>query len=325
MDNKDILLDVKDLRTHFVTKAGTVRAVDGVSFSLAKGDSLGIVGESGSGKTITALSIMRLIPGPAGRIIGGSIRFHGKDLLKIPEAAMRRIRGNDISMIFQDPMTSLNPIMTVGHQIAEAVRLHQRVPNKSAHKTAVDMLELVGIPDASRRVSNYPFEFSGGMRQRAMIAMALSCSPQLLIADEPTTALDVTIQAQILELMQKLQEETGSTIIMITHDLGVVAELCKKVLVMYAGCPVEKAGVEDLFANPKHPYTWGLLGSIPSIEGTKQRLVPIEGAPPDLRSLPEGCRFYQRCKYRKEICKLRKPEEKEAAVGHSVCCHLYSE
>ena len=323
---QELLLQVKDLRTHFYTEAGVVKAVDGVDLEINKGETLGVVGESGSGKSITAMSIMRLIPVPPGKIVSGEVIFDGKDLIKATESDMMKIRGNDIAMIFQDPMTSLNPVLTVGEQIMEAIILHQKTGRSEAKKRAVEMLKKVGIPEAESRVNNYPHQFSGGMRQRVMIAMALSCNPKLLIADEPTTALDVTIQAQILDLMNNLKKDFGTAIMMITHDLGVVAELCQKVLVMYAGNTVEYTSAEALFAAPKHPYTWGLLGSLPKLdESAKQRLEPIEGQPPDLRRLPQGCNFAPRCKHKKPICEQQKPTLQEIEPGHFVSCFLYGE
>ena len=323
---QELLLQVKDLRTHFYTEAGVVKAVDGVDLEINKGETLGVVGESGSGKSITAMSIMRLIPVPPGKIVSGEVLFSGKDLIKATESEMMKIRGNDIAMIFQDPMTSLNPVLTVGEQIMEAIILHQKTGRSEAKKRAVEMLKKVGIPEAEGRVNNYPHQFSGGMRQRVMIAMALSCNPKLLIADEPTTALDVTIQAQILDLMNNLKKDFGTAIMMITHDLGVVAELCQKVLVMYAGNTVEYTSAEALFAAPKHPYTWGLLGSLPKLdESAKQRLEPIEGQPPDLRRLPQGCNFAPRCKHKKPICEQQKPTLQEIEPGHFVSCFLYGE
>jgi len=318
------LLQVSNLKTHFITKAGTVKAVDGVSFNVKKGQTLGIVGESGSGKTITVMSIMRLIPQPPGKIVAGEVVFQGEDLLKKTEKEMRKIRGNEISMIFQDPMTSLNPVMTVGQQIMEAVLFHQRVTKKVAKQKALEVLIKVGIPEPEQRLAEYPHQFSGGMQQRVMIAMALACSPKLLIADEPTTALDVTIQAQILELMNELQQDFNTSVIMITHDLGVVAEVCEEVLVMYAGKPVEKTSVDKLFESPKHPYTLGLLRSLPKLgEAQKERLIPIEGNPPDLHCLPPGCNFAERCDKKSETCLLDKPKFREIEPGHWVSCHIY--
>jgi len=323
---QELLLQVKDLRTHFFTDAGVVKAVDGVDLEIQKGETLGVVGESGSGKSITAMSIMRLIPVPPGRIVSGEVIFNGKDLIKASEAEMMKIRGNEIAMIFQDPMTSLNPVLTVGEQIMEVIVLHQKISRSEAKKKTIEMLKKVGIPEAQSRVDNYPHQFSGGMRQRVMIAMALSCNPKLLIADEPTTALDVTIQAQILDLMNNLKKDFGTAIMLITHDLGVVAELCQKVLVMYAGNTVEYTDAGALFAAPKHPYTWGLLGSLPKLDETeKQRLEPIEGQPPDLRHLPKGCNFAPRCKHKKLICEQQKPTLYEVETGHFVSCFLYEE
>lgn len=319
----EVILEVKDLRTHFITNTGTVKAVDGVSFQLEKGKSLGVVGESGSGKSITALSIMGLIE-PPGKIIGGEILFNGANLLTKTERQMAHIRGNEIAMIFQDPMTSLNPLLRVGEQIAEAIVLHQKTNKKQAWQLAEEMLRKVGIPEAEKRVRQFPHEFSGGMRQRAMIAIALSCNPKILIADEPTTALDVTIQAQILDLINKLQQDLNTATIMITHDLGVVAEVCQEVLVMYAGRPVEYANVETILERPKHPYTWGLLASLPKLqEAEKKRLSPIEGNPPDLANLPPGCAFAPRCPHKTAVCEAEDPDGKYLAPGHFVCCHLY--
>jgi len=285
------LLSVRGLKTYFQSEDGLVPAVDGISFDLERGGALGIVGESGSGKSVTSLSIMRLIPSPPGKIVAGEILFEGEDLLKKSEAEMRKIRGNDISMIFQEPMTSLNPVFTVGDQIMEAIMLHQRLDKKAAREKAIEMLKLVGIPEPQRRVDEYPHQLSGGMRQRVMIAMALSCNPKLLIADEPTTALDVTIQAQILDLMRKLREELGTAIILITHDLGVIAEMVEEVIVMYAGQIVERTDVRSLFRSPKHPYTEGLLGSLPKLGQKTERLQTIEGVVPSPFNMPEGCRF----------------------------------
>lgn len=319
------LLRVNNLQTYFFTEEGVVKAVDGVSFTLEKGRTLGIVGESGSGKSVTAMSILRLIPSPPGKVAGGEIFFKGRDLLKNTEKEMREIRGNKIAMVFQDPMTSLNPVLKVGEQIAEVITLHRNLPKRAAWEKTVEMLEKVGIPEPRMRAGCYPHEFSGGMRQRAMIAMALSCNPELLIADEPTTALDVTIQAQILDLMNQLKDEFNASIILITHDLGVVAELCDQVLVMYAGKPVEQANVQSLFENSKHPYTWGLLGSLPRLEDEQSRLEPIEGAPPDLRYLPPGCSFAPRCRRAQPLCFVELPRFRELELGHWVSCHLYDQ
>jgi len=319
----ETLLSIEDLKTYFYTDAGVVKAVDGVSFSIEKGKTLGVVGESGSGKSITAMSILQLIPSPPGRIAGGRIIFEGVNLLEKSPEEIRKIRGNEISMIFQDPMTSLNPVLTVGEQLTEVIILHQKLDKKAARIKAAEMLGLVGIPDPDKRLKAYPHEFSGGMRQRAMIAMALSCNPKLLIADEPTTALDVTIQAQILELMNDLKAKLNTSIMMITHDLGVIAEICDDVVVMYAGKPVEYADVQTIFTSPQHPYTWGLLASLPKIEGeNRQRLEAIEGLPPDLRNMPPGCPFAPRCPKAVEICFREQPVSREIVQGHSVACHL---
>jgi len=320
------LLSVKDLEVTFKTEDGIVRAVNGLSLSLEAGETLGIVGESGSGKSVTALSIMRLIAMPPGRIESGSIEFNGQDLLQVGESQMRQIRGNKISMIFQDPMTSLNPVLTVGDQIAEAIMLHQHKHKREAMKRAVEMLNVVRIPEAEKRINNYPHQFSGGMRQRVMIAMALACDPQLLIADEPTTALDVTIQAQILDLMRDLQKRRNSAIILITHDLGVVAEVCERVLVMYAGNLVEYGTVDQIFREPKHPYTWGLLQSLPRLDETgRKRLVPIDGQPPNLLRLPTGCPFAARCRYSLADCPTVPPPLVDFGNGHVARCVLYKE
>ncbi|SEA42522.1 oligopeptide transport system ATP-binding protein [Thalassobacillus cyri] len=319
------ILEVKDLHTHFFTKAGTVKAVDGVSFSVKPGETLGIVGESGSGKSITAMSVMKLVPSPPGKIVSGDIRFNGESLLLKKEKEMRKIRGKDISMIFQDPMTSLNPVFSVEKQMMETILTHENMNKQQARNRAIELLDLVGIPDAAKRLKNYPHEFSGGMRQRVMIAMALACNPKVLIADEPTTALDVTIQAQILDLLKKLQQELGMAIIMITHDLGVVAEVCDRVMVMYAGKPVEFSSVKELFDHPKHPYTWGLLSSIPQIHNRKERLEAIKGLPPDLRDLAKGCSFAPRCTHVKEECLTKDPALLEDETDHFVRCLLYEQ
>jgi len=320
----EVILEVKDLHTFFNTEAGVVKAVNGVNFKLEKGHSLGVVGESGSGKSITALSIMRLI-NPPGKIVSGEILFEGNDLLKKTAKEMTTIRGNDIAMIFQDPMTSLTPVLRVGEQLVEVIRLHQKVGKVEAWKRAVEMLKKVGISEAEDRVKRYPHEFSGGMRQRVMIAIALSCNPKLLIADEPTTALDVTIQAQILDLIIKLQSDYGTATILITHDLGIVAEVCKDVLVMYAGRPVEYSDVATVLENPKHPYTWGLLASIPKLdEKEKTRLSPIVGTPPDFLNMPAGCPFAPRCPHKVAVCEIEDPVSRLIAPGHYVSCHLYN-
>jgi oligopeptide/dipeptide ABC transporter ATP-binding protein len=319
----DYLLEVKNLRTYFFTDEGIVKAVDDVSFGLKKGESLGIVGESGSGKSVTALSIMRLIQDPPGKIIGGEIIFRGEDLLKKKEEEMREVRGNKISMVFQDPMTSLNPVFTIGDQIMEAIILHQKLDKVSARKKAIEMLEIVRIPEASKRIDEYPHQFSGGMRQRVMIAMALSCNPEILIADEPTTALDVTIQAQIIELIKQLQKDLGMSLILITHDMGIVAESCQNVLVMYAGKVVEYADVRTIFKKPSHPYTIGLLESVPRLDVRKERLKAIEGQPPDLVALPNHCYYAERCPYKTERCLEEIPDLIEVEPGHYSRC-LYA-
>jgi len=316
----DTLLSVRNLKTYFYTEDGVVPAVDGVSFDLERGGTLGIVGESGCGKSVTSLSIMRLIPTPPGKIVSGEILFEGRDLVQLSEAEMRKIRGNEISMIFQEPMTSLNPVFTIGNQIMEAIMLHQKLDKASARKKAVEMLSLVGIPSPEKRIDEYPHQLSGGMRQRVMIAMALSCNPKLLIADEPTTALDVTIQAQILDLMRELQKELGTAIIMITHDLGVIAELVERVVVMYTGVIVESADTATIFANPQHPYTQGLLGSIPRLDSSVKRLQAIPGTVPTPGNFPKGCGFHPRCPYAKEICEAKRPPEFEVEPGHYAAC-----
>jgi oligopeptide/dipeptide ABC transporter ATP-binding protein len=314
------LLEVRDLRTHFAVEGGEFRAVDGVSFTLEAGRTLGIVGESGCGKSVTSLSIMRLVPEPPGRIAGGEILFDGDDLLKLPADAMRDLRGNEIAMIFQEPMTSLNPAFTIGDQIEEAVIRHRGLDRKAARAHALEMLRRVRIPAPERRLDDYPHKLSGGMRQRAMIAMALACDPKLLIADEPTTALDVTIQAQILDLLRRLRDETGAAIILITHDLGVIAELAQEVLVMYAGAVVERAPVETLFAEPQHPYTVGLLGSIPKLHEEQERLATIEGMVPNPLDMPRGCRFNPRCPFAIAICREKEPPLGEVRPGHFSAC-----
>ena len=321
------ILEVRNLSTTFYTEAGVARAVDDVSFNVYKGRTLGIVGESGCGKSVTSLSIMRLIPNPPGKISGGQILYKGRDLVKLPIAEMRAIRGNEISMIFQEPMTSLNPVFTVGDQIMEAIVLHQKVSKKEALGRAIEMLKLVGIPSPETRVHDYPHQLSGGMRQRIMIAMALSCNPSVLIADEPTTALDVTIQAQILDLMRKLRETLGMALILITHDLGVIAETADEVLVMYAGKVVEQGPVGEIFANPKHPYTRGLLSSIPkfSTDPTKRekkkRLETIPGIVPALTELPQGCRFQSRCTHVVEECRGKEPPLRVVGPEHLIACY----
>jgi oligopeptide/dipeptide ABC transporter ATP-binding protein len=318
------MLEIDDLRTHFFTRRGVVRAVDGVSYAVHRGKTLGVVGESGCGKSVTALSILRLVADPPGRIVGGAIRFDGKDLLQLSERQMERVRGNDISMIFQEPMTSLNPVLTVGHQISEAVVLHQKLSTRDGLDKAVEMLRLVHIPEPERRAHEYPHQLSGGMRQRVMIAMALSCNPKILIADEPSTALDVTIQAQILDLMQELCENLGTAIILITHDMGVIAENAERVVVMYAGKKVEEADAEELFSRPCHPYTEGLLGSIPRLDQAaktnRARLDEIAGVVPSLYHLPKGCTFADRCNYASDQCREAFPPLEEKRPGHWAAC-----
>ena len=323
--NDTALLSVSELSTHFFSEEGIVKAVDGVTFAIQKGETLGIVGESGCGKSVTALSIMRLIPNPPGKIISGTIEFEGESLTELNEDQMREIRGNRISMIFQEPMTSLNPVFTIGDQIAEAVSLHQGLRKKPAFEKALEMLKVVGISAPERRVNEYPHELSGGMRQRVMIAMALSCNPSLLIADEPTTALDVTIQAQILELMNNLKEEFRAAIILITHDLGVVAQTAQHVIVMYAGKIVESSNVIDIFENPLHPYTRGLLRSIPNEETiiNKTKLTEIPGIVPNLADLPAGCPFHPRCPDKIDRCTLDQPQLSKYDKDHAVSCWLY--
>jgi peptide/nickel transport system ATP-binding protein len=318
------LLSVRDIRTHFFNEDGVTRAVDGVSFDVMPGETLGIVGESGCGKSVTALSILRLLPARLGRTVEGTITFDGTDLLTLDEDRMRAIRGNSVAMIFQEPMTSLNPVLTVGHQIAESVRIHQGKPKDEAWARAGEMLEFVRIPDARKRLGDYPHQFSGGMRQRVMIAMALACNPRLLIADEPTTALDVTIQAQILKLMLELKERTGAAVVLITHDLGVVAETCQRVMVMYAGKKIEEAPVTSLFDQPAHPYTRGLMASIPRLNkriGGKRRLSEIPGMVPSLKAPIIGCAFAPRCAHANARCGAETPELRSIGAGHIVACH----
>lgn len=320
----EILLEIKNLKTVFHTYDGDVKAVDGVDLTIHRGEIVGIVGESGCGKSVTSLSIMRLIPSPPGEIQADKMVLNGKDLLKLSEEELYKIRGNEISMIFQEPMTSLNPVYTVGEQIMEALELHQGMDEKTARKKAIEVLDLVQIPSPHKRVDDYPHQLSGGMRQRVMIAMALACHPSLLIADEPTTALDVTIQAQILDLLRKLQQDLGMAIMLITHDLGVVAELVKKVVVMYAGVVVEKADVKDLFAKPLHPYTQGLLTSMPRLDQEQEKLNVIPGAVPNPLNLPSGCRFHTRCQQCMEICRQEEPPIFKDK-GREVRCWLYRE
>jgi oligopeptide transport system ATP-binding protein len=315
-------LEIKNLKTRFHTEDGIVHAVNGVSYPMEEGEILGIVGESGCGKSVHALSIMRLIPIPPGEIADGEVLFQGRDLISLSESAMRQVRGRDIAMVFQDPMTSLNPVYTVGFQIEEALMLHLNMDKKQARERAGDLLDMVGISGARERLDNYPHQFSGGMRQRAMIAMALSCNPKLLIADEPTTALDVTIQAQIIDLVKRLQEELGMAVMWITHDLGIVAEMAHRINVMYAGYIIERGQVRDIYKRTRHPYTMGLLGSLPRLDeapGTK--LISIPGLPPDLIDLPKGCPFYVRCTYRVEQCKDEMPVLEETdGIDHTVAC-----
>ena len=317
------LLEVRDLRTYFRTDDGIVKAVDGVNFTVEKGKTLGIVGESGSGKSVTCLTIMGLNPKKSA-ITSGEALFNGEDLITMSKKRLREIRGNDVAMIFQDPMTSLNPVHTIGKQLVEAIQLHRDVSKRQAKLRALELLKAVGIPRAERRIDDYPHQFSGGMRQRVMIAMALVNDPDLLIADEPTTALDVTTQAQILELMDRLQREFGSAIIMITHDLGVIAEIADEVVVMYAARVAEKGTVEQLFTRPHHPYTWGLLGSLPRLDADTERLVQIQGQPPSLLNPPRGCRFNPRCPYVMNICKQKEPDLRPISDEgeHLQACHL---
>ena len=344
VDPAEALLEVKNLRTTFFTADGSVDAVDNVSFNVRRGEAVALVGESGCGKSVTAMSIMRLVA-PPGKITGGAIRFKGRDLAKITEREMRDVRGNDIAMVFQEPMTSLNPVFKIGAQVAEAIRIHRKVGKKEAWKQAGDMLELVSIPDPHKRLHDYPHQLSGGMRQRVMIAIALSCDPELLIADEPTTALDVTIQAQIMELLAGLQKRLGLAVLLITHDLGVVAEFCERIVVMYTGRVVEEAPVRELFANPAHPYTRGLLRSLPSIEKTPKdeappkteaeahstfnpppgRLATIAGMVPPISNLPQGCKFNPRCPDVMDICLGNEPALMPVAAGQSARCYLHGD
>ncbi len=316
------LLEVKGLKTTFATAAGPVRAVDGVSWDVQEGETVALVGESGCGKSVSALSIMRLIEGPAGRIDSGEIIYKGRDLLKLSEEEMRNVRGGEIGMVFQEPMTALNPVLTIGRQLTEGLEIHEGMDSGAARARAVELLGLVGIPDGERRLSQYPHQFSGGMRQRMMIAMALACNPSLILADEPTTALDVTIQAQILELMRDLSRRLGAAMLIITHNLGVVARYADRVNVMYAGRIIEQASAAELYANPRHPYTLGLLRSVPRLdEPRRERLQPIEGQPPDLTRLPPGCAFAPRCAYRQARCEAEAPVlEPSGAAGHVSAC-----
>lgn len=322
---EDLLLQVKDLKTYFYTDDGVVKAVDSVDFIIKKGKTLGMVGESGCGKSVTALSVLRLIQEPPGKIVSGEICFKGEELLKKTPEEMRKVRGNDISMIFQEPMTSLNPVYTIGEQISEAIILHQKLNKEKALKKTVEMLRLVSIPSPEKRIYEYPHELSGGQRQRAMIAMALSCNPDLLIADEPTTALDVTIQAQILELIKKLKDEIGMSVLMITHDLGVIAEVSDDVVVVYAGKAVEYADVKTIFRDPKHPYTIALQNSIPRLtDKPGKKLEVIQGGIPDPLALPSGCKFHPRCKFAIDLCKREEPELEKMEDNHIVRCWMYN-
>ena len=326
MDSREKLLEIKGLKTYFNTDDGVAKAVNGVDYHVYKGETLGVVGESGSGKSVTSLSIMRLIPNPPGFIAGGQVLFDGQDLLQLSYQEMRKVRGNKISMIFQEPMTSLNPVFTIGNQIMEPIILHENLSLKEAEDRAVEMLDKVGIPGARDRLNDYPHQFSGGMRQRVMIAMALACDPKLLIADEPTTALDVTIQAQILELMVELRENNPeSSIILITHDMAVVAETCDRIAVMYCGRIQEMASVDEIFYNPLHPYTRGLLESIPNPAKKKDRLFAIPGIVPNLMDLPVGCKFCTRCDQKMDICEVEEPPMVEIKEGHFLRCHLSKE
>lgn len=325
MDNRENILEINNLKTSFYTHVGEVQAVRGISFKMKKGDVMGIVGESGSGKSVTALSVMKLIDSP-GKIKEGSIVFDGKDITNYSENQMSDIRGNEIAMIFQDPMTSLNPVFKIKDQMVEVIERHQKLGKHKATERALEMLRLVGIPEPERRINSYPHEFSGGMRQRAMIATALSCNPKLLIADEPTTALDVTIQAQILDIMRDISVKTGTSIILITHDLGVIAETCNDLIVMYGGMPMEMGSVEDIFASPQHPYTQGLLKSVPRMDREqKERLKPIAGSPPDLLKPPAGCPFSTRCPHVMQICKEQPAPMFKVGEDHTSACWLLHE
>ncbi|RPI79659.1 MAG: ABC transporter ATP-binding protein [Desulfobacteraceae bacterium] len=321
----ETLIQVRNLKTYFLTERGVAKAVDDVSFDIREGETLAIVGESGCGKSVTALSIMGLIPNPPGEVVGGTIHFNGRDLLKLSEREMRHIRGNNISMIFQEPMTSLNPVFQIGDQITEVLTLHQKINKREARDRAIELLKAVRIPAPESRMADYPHQMSGGMRQRVMIAMALACSPKMIIADEPTTALDVTIQAQILELMEQLSETTGTAILLITHNLGVVAETSHDVIVMYAGRVVEKADAHSLYGDPRHPYTQGLMGSIPGIRADDKstKLEAIPGMVPSLFGLPKGCKFNDRCKFAFDRCLQEEPELKVINQGHEVRCWLF--
>lgn len=315
------ILEIKDLTIHYITDDEVVKAVNDISISLEEGESLGLVGETGAGKTTTAMGILGLVPNPPGKIMGGEILYKGKNLLKMSDSEMRKIRGHEISMIFQDPMTALNPVLTVGDQIMEVIQLHQKVSKAEALRRAMDMMEMVGIEGG--RYNEYPHQFSGGMKQRIVIAIALACNPNLLIADEPTTALDVTIQAQVLDLIDNLKKKFNTSLLLITHDLGVVAEVCDKVAIVYAGRIVEYGTLEHIYNNPKHPYTNGLFGSIPDFSKRSHRLNPIKGLMPDPSNLPEGCAFADRCPHATEICHKKQPQAIEIEPGHTVRCLLY--
>jgi len=322
----DVILQVKDLKAYFKLDEGLLKAVDGVSFDLRKGETVGIVGESGSGKSVTNLAIMRLIPSPPGKIAGGEVLFDGKDILKMNDNEVRAIRGNKISMIFQDPMTCLNPFLRISEQMVETIVLHQKLDKKAAKDKAVEMLKLAGIPAPEKRIDQYPHQFSGGMRQRVMIAMALSCNPEILIADEPTTALDVTIQAQILETIKELSQRLGTAVILITHSLGVVAGMCDTINVMYAGRIVERGNADEIFSDPKHPYTQGLIKSVPRLDKTSnQRLYSIPGQPPNVINLPECCPFFPRCERATDVCRNKYPKSVNLGSGRNVACWLYGE
>jgi oligopeptide transport system ATP-binding protein len=320
-DGRDTLLRVQGLKTVFQTKGKTVTAVCGVDFDLKQSETLGIVGESGSGKSVTMLSVMRLVPSPPGRVAAGTVEFGGRDLLRLSKDEMRKVRGKEVAMIFQDPMTSLNPVLTINQQMSEAIKLHLGLDPRAARARALELLKLVGIPDAANRLDDYPHQFSGGMRQRVMIAMGLSCNPKLLIADEPTTALDVTIQAQITSLVKRLRDETGMAVIWITHDLGIVAGMADRIIVMYAGHIMENSPADELYDNPRHPYTLGLLGAIPRLDtGGNRRLAPIPGLPPDLANPPAGCPFVPRCPFREEKCFKERPAPMPVGPQHYAAC-----
>ena len=325
-NSSEVILQVKDLKTYFNTDEGVVKAVDGITFDLHKGETMGIVGESGSGKSVTNLSIMNLIPNPPGKLVGGQVLFHGEDLLQMNEKQIQNIRGNKISMIFQDPMSSLNPFLRISTQMIETIVLHQKLDKKTAKEKAIEMLKLAGIPAPEKRIDNYPHQFSGGMRQRVMIAMGLSCNPEILIADEPTSALDVTIQAQIIELMQELSVRLGTAVIMITHSLGVVAGMCDTICVMYAGRVVERGNTKDIFREPKHPYTRGLIQSVPRLDKeNSDRLYSIPGQPPNVIDLPPCCPFFPRCGQTMDICKKAYPPLSDFGNGHCASCWLYAQ